>query len=194
MTTLRWCGATKVVDFCRGSSNKKTKALASRRGYGCLKDVSAAHVRALLDALVEAALLVRVTTPDKGYTLLQVSRAGLVAMQSRAAIRLAVHAPRTATKRPGSRGKSNEANKKRKEDSLSASDLPLFERLRCWRRGAAETQGVPVWVPASNAVLAAIAQRRPRTQADLCGLLPANKAGEYGADILAHVAAFTGTT
>ena len=98
--TLRWCGATKVVDFCRGSANKKTKALASRRGYGRLKNVSAAHVRALLDALVDAGLLVRVTTPDKGYTLLQVSRAGLASLQSNAPIRLAVSAPRPASKRP----------------------------------------------------------------------------------------------
>jgi DNA helicase-2/ATP-dependent DNA helicase PcrA len=69
-------------------------------------------------------------------------------------------------------------------------DLALFERLRAWRSERAAAQKVPAYVVFTDATLAAIAQARPRTVAELVRLpgIGQRKLDMYGEDVLALVA------
>jgi DNA helicase-2/ATP-dependent DNA helicase PcrA len=65
-------------------------------------------------------------------------------------------------------------------------DAPLADALRSWRSERARADGVPAYVVLHDATLAEIAQRRPRTSAELRrvpGIGP-TKAERYGPDIL----------
>jgi DNA helicase II / ATP-dependent DNA helicase PcrA len=68
-------------------------------------------------------------------------------------------------------------------------DVALFERLRAWRSERASGQQVPPYVVFTDAALAAIAQARPRTVADLVRLpgIGQRKLQMYGDDVLALV-------
>jgi superfamily II DNA helicase RecQ len=68
-------------------------------------------------------------------------------------------------------------------------DDPLFAALRAWRSGRARDDGVPAYVVAHDATLAAIAEARPRSAAALRrvhGMGPA-RLERYGDEILAVV-------
>ncbi len=70
-------------------------------------------------------------------------------------------------------------------------DDPLLASLKQWRRERAKEEGKPAYVVFHDATLAAIAARRPETEAEL-GALPGigpAKLERYGADVLAAVAA-----
>ncbi len=62
-----------------------------------------------------------------------------------------------------------------------------FDRLREWRLAAARDQGVPAYVVFPDATLAAIAERAPRTRAELSGIpgVGAVKLERYAAAVLA---------
>jgi len=79
---------------------------------------------------------------------------------------------------------------KRPADDLAPDDRRLFEKLRAWRQGRAETDAVPVYVVSNNRQLAAIASRRPKTLEQLREVegIGESKAARYGRDILRLVA------
>jgi DNA helicase II / ATP-dependent DNA helicase PcrA len=71
-----------------------------------------------------------------------------------------------------------------------AADRELFESLRRWRKEQARTADVPAFVIFNDATLAAVAERRPRTKAqllDVTGVGPV-KAQRFGEDLLRLVA------
>jgi ATP-dependent DNA helicase RecQ len=73
----------------------------------------------------------------------------------------------------------------------AAGGGPLFDSLRQWRRQRAAADGVPAYVVFHDATLAQIAERKPRTLADLrsvSGVGP-SKLERYGKDVLEVVAA-----
>ena len=75
-----------------------------------------------------------------------------------------------------------------------ATDDPVFAALREWRAGRARDDGVPAYVVAHDATLAAIAEDRPRTLSALRrvkGMGPA-KLDRYGDEILAVLEATGG--
>jgi DNA helicase-2/ATP-dependent DNA helicase PcrA len=80
--------------------------------------------------------------------------------------------------------------------SRRAAKAPLAETattsaLRTWRRERAKADGVPAFVVLHDSTLAALADRRPRTSAELAavpGIGPA-KLDRYGDDLLAALAA-----
>jgi DNA helicase-2/ATP-dependent DNA helicase PcrA len=72
----------------------------------------------------------------------------------------------------------------------AAADRALFESLRRWRRERAAAADVPAYVILNDATLAALAERRPRTQRQLLevpGIGPV-KADRFGDEILRIVA------
>ncbi|MGI8723719.1 MAG: ATP-dependent helicase [Geodermatophilaceae bacterium] len=80
------------------------------------------------------------------------------------------------------------ASKQRRAD-LQPGDAEVFERLRTWRADQAKAGSVPAYVVFSDATLVAIAESRPRTQAQLrmvSGVGPA-KWERYGPAVLAVV-------
>lgn len=70
---------------------------------------------------------------------------------------------------------------------LSEEERDLFDRLRAWRNGRAQAEGVPPYVLLHNRQLAQIARRRPCTLAALREIdgIGEAKAGRFGADVLA---------
>ncbi len=73
---------------------------------------------------------------------------------------------------------------------LVVAEGGLYEALRRWRRERSTADGVPAYVVFHDATLAAIADRRPRSERDLLaipGIGPA-KLERYGGDVLAVVA------
>ncbi len=68
-------------------------------------------------------------------------------------------------------------------------DTALLDALKAWRRQRSAEDGVPAYVVATDATLAAVAERRPRTKVELLavpGIGPA-KVTKYGDEILATV-------
>jgi DNA helicase-2/ATP-dependent DNA helicase PcrA len=89
-------------------------------------------------------------------------------------------APREATPIPKSKGKVPLAD-------LGPEDAPVEEALRAWRLERSRADDVPAYIVASNAVLRAIATRRPSTARELAmvdGIGP-TKLELYGDEILA---------
>ena len=78
-----------------------------------------------------------------------------------------------------------------KRPAAVAADPLLYEALAAWRKRRASSEAVPPYVVFHNSVLAAIADARPRSRAELAriaGVGPA-KLDRYGDDVLALVAA-----
>jgi DNA helicase-2/ATP-dependent DNA helicase PcrA len=71
----------------------------------------------------------------------------------------------------------------------SDRDEELYERLREWRRATASAQQVPAYVVFTDATLAALAERKPATEAELAviGGIGPRKLAQYGAAVLALV-------
>ena len=73
--------------------------------------------------------------------------------------------------------------------SAAASDGPLFDRLREWRRSRAKADGVPAYVVFPDRTLVEIADRKPRDRtglASISGIGPA-KLQRYGDEVLALI-------
>ena len=76
-----------------------------------------------------------------------------------------------------------------------ASNGPLFDRLKAWRRERASVDGVPAYVVFKDATLAEIAEREPTTRgqlADVSGVGPA-KLERYADEVLAVVSRARGS-
>src|SRR5690606_26195879 len=72
----------------------------------------------------------------------------------------------------------------------SDRDEQLYERLRHWRRTVATEQDVPAYVVFTDATLAALAERKPTSSAELAAIpgIGPRKLELYGAAVLALVA------
>jgi DNA helicase-2/ATP-dependent DNA helicase PcrA len=72
----------------------------------------------------------------------------------------------------------------------STMDEELFERLRQWRIATAAAQSVPAYVVFTDATLTALAERRPKSEAELIGIagIGPHKLSRYGGAVLALVA------
>ncbi len=75
--------------------------------------------------------------------------------------------------------------------TLSGSERLLYDRLRAWRNGRAEADGVPPYIILSNRQVTEVARRRPDTLASLQAVkgIGKAKAQRYGEALLAVVAA-----
>jgi DNA helicase-2/ATP-dependent DNA helicase PcrA len=71
----------------------------------------------------------------------------------------------------------------------SDRDEQLYERLREWRRATAAEQQVPAYVVFTDATLAALAERKPTTDAELAmiGGIGPRKLAQFGPAVLALV-------
>jgi len=75
---------------------------------------------------------------------------------------------------------------KRLEEEIGPVDEELFQRLRAWRREAAQEAGLPPYVVAHDSLLRRIAAVRPRDEAELGRVkgIGRRKLEKYGAAIL----------
>ncbi len=99
------------------------------------------------------------------------------------------HRSRFLTTLDGTHGLGERRRKsasKQRRDDLDPADAELFERLRAWRAEQARATAVPAYVVFSDATLVAIAESRPRTEAQLrmvSGVGP-TKWERYGSAVL----------
>ena len=82
------------------------------------------------------------------------------------------------------------------KEVLSPADFALFAKLRDWRKGVSEKEGVPVYTVLTNEQLAAIATKQPASLATLREVdgLGEAKAAKYGEAVLKLVASTGGPT
>ena len=88
------------------------------------------------------------------------------------------------------RAPSEGEERQRPVDRLSDADTPLHEALRAWRNRQAKADGRPPYNILNAAELAALAEARPRTRADLLAVkgIGPGKADRFGEAILGLVA------
>jgi len=169
-------GASHVIDVLRGKGGDKVGRWEHDRlsVFGIGADLDDATWRGVFRQLV-AQGLVRVDHEAHGaLKLAEASRAVLRGDATVSMRRTVARAP----KAPKLRGEAA---------SLDTAARPLFDALKAWRLEQAKVQGVPAYVILHDRTLAAIAQARPATLADLAriGGIGAAKLDRYGAAIVA---------
>ena len=139
--------------------------------YGIMNEQTAVRVRQLIDVLLERGLL---TADPERYNALFLTKTGNALMRGRG--ELHIRLPRE--KKPET---------VRRTEELSADvDEKLFEKLRALRTKVAQRAGVPPYVVFSNATLADMAARQPKSEYELLGVRGVGeaKARRYGAEFV----------
>ena len=139
--------------------------------YGIMSEQTAVRVRQLIDVLLERGLL---TADPERYNALFLTKTGNALMRGRG--ELHIRLPREKKPETG-----------RRTEELSADvDEKLFEKLRALRTKVAQRAGVPPYVVFSNATLADMAARQPKSEYELLGVRGVGeaKARRYGAEFV----------
>ncbi len=166
-------GRTVVAAVLTGSKGEQIGrfSLNTLSTYGIMSEQTAVRVRQLIDVLLERGLL---TADPERYNALFLTKTGNALMRGRG--ELHIRLPRE---------KKPEAS--RRTEELSADvDEKLFEKLRALRTKVAQRAGVPPYVVFSNATLADMAARQPKSEYELLGVRGVGeaKARRYGAEFV----------
>jgi len=177
-------GAGLLTDVLRGSRGQRVLALRLNEvsTYGLMSREKKETVRALLDHLEEEGYLK--TDPDHGGVTLTPA-ASEVLFHGRSVVMATRETAQPKTEIPRVR--------------LPAGDIPaegfydqLFQALKDTRNRLAQQAGVPAYIVFSNATLADMAVRLPRTQAELLEVsgVGQQKAARYGEAFLSAIRDF----
>ena len=166
-------GKTVVAAVLTGSKIEQIGrfSLHTLSTYGIMSEQTAVRVRQLIDVLLERGLLI--ADPER-YNALFLTKTGNALMRGRG--ELHIRLPRE--KKPET---------VRRTEELSADvDEKLFEKLRTLRTKVAQRAGVPPYVVFSNATLADMAARQPKSEYELLGVRGVGeaKARRYGAEFV----------
>ena len=166
-------GKTVVAAVLTGSKSEQIGrfSLHTLSTYGIMSEQTAVRVRQLVDVLLERGLL---TADPERYNALFLTKTGNALMRGRG--ELHIRLPRE--KKPET---------VRRTEELSADvDEKLFEKLRALRTKVAQRAGVPPYVVFSNATLADMAARQPKSEYELLGVRGVGeaKARRYGAEFV----------
>lgn len=166
-------GKTVVAAVLTGSKSEQIGrfSLHTLSTYGIMSEQTAVRVRQLIDVLLERGLL---TADPERYNALFLTKTGNALMRGRG--ELHIRLPRE--KKPET---------VRRTEELSADvDEKLFEKLRALRTKVAQRAGVPPYVVFSNATLADMAARQPKSEYELLGVRGVGeaKARRYGAEFV----------
>ncbi len=179
-------GMGHVIDVLRGEETERVAQLGHDHlsTFGIGADVSRDHWQSLLRQLIH-----------RGYLEQDIARYSVLVLtpKSRALLRgeeqLTLAKPRT---RVPSKKQRQAAGRSARAADLAGMpvDEELFERLRALRRALADEQRVPAYVVFSDAALAEMAARRPKTHAALLdvGGVGQAKLERYGDAFLAAIA------
>jgi ATP-dependent DNA helicase RecQ len=167
-------GVGHVVDVLRGRLTDKVAQFAHDKlpTFGVGKDVADSTWRGVARQLVARGVL-DVAVENHGE--LVATEAARPVLRGEAAVMLREDTVRATTKRTGGAGPA----------PVSSGD-PLFDALRLWRRGVAQSQGVPAYVVADDRTLGGIAAARPDSVAALLEVpgMGRSRVERYGDDIL----------
>jgi ATP-dependent DNA helicase RecQ len=173
-------GAGQVVDILLGKHTPKVEQFghASLTVFGKGGELGEGEWRAVIRQLIARGLL---AVEARHQTL-------VLTDESRAVLRGDRRVPlrRDPVKPARTRARSTRAP----QADLAPEDVPVFERLRAWRSGAAKEQGVPAFVIFSDATLREVAAHRPTGLAELGKVSGVGeyKLERYGQDVLTAVA------
>lgn len=167
-------GKTVVAAVLTGSKSEQINRfhLDTLSTYNIMHEQTAVRVRQLIDVLLERGLL---TADPERYNALFLTLTGNALMRGRGELRI---------KLP--REKKPETAARRTEELAADVDEKLFEKLRALRTKVAQRAGVPPYVVFSNATLADMAARQPKSEYELLGVRGVGeaKARRYGAEFV----------
>lgn len=180
-----YVGKMLIVQTLRGSRDRRLLQLGLDRlsTYGLMRKLSAEKVLAMLDRLEEAGYL---RTNAQHFTLEPTAAANGVLFGGEK-IAMPVHLEPAA--------QSGEKKRRRKSAAASAPTTgtdDLFAALKAERTRLAAAEGVPAYVVFSNATLADMAAKAPRTMEDFLEVSGVGeiKAARYGEAFLKAIAAY----
>ena len=180
-----YVGKTLIVQTLRGSRDRRLLQLGldNLSTYGLMRKLSAEKVLAMLDRLEEAGYL---RTNAQHFTLEPTAAANGVLFGGEK-IAMPVHFESAA--------QSGEKKRRRKSAAASAPTTGtdgLFAALKAERTRLAAAEGVPAYVVFSNATLADMAAKAPRTMEDFLEVSGVGeiKAARYGEAFLKAIAAY----
>ncbi len=173
-------GKTVVAAVLTGSKSEQINRfhLDTLSTYNIMHEQTAVRVRQLIDVLLERGLL---TADPERYNALFLTQTGNALMRGRGELRI---------KLP--REKKPETAARRTEELAADVDEKLFEKLRTLRTKVAQRAGVPPYVVFSNATLADMAARQPKSEYELLGVRGVGEAQarRYGAEFVDCIRAY----
>lgn len=173
-------GKTVVAAVLTGGKSEQINRfhLDTLSTYNIMHEQTAVRVRQLIDVLLERGLL---TADPERYNALFLTQTGNALMRGRGELRI---------KLP--REKKPETAARRTEELAADVDEKLFEKLRTLRTKVAQRAGVPPYVVFSNATLADMAARQPKSEYELLGVRGVGeaKARRYGAEFVDCIRAY----
>ena len=179
-------GVGYVIDVLRGSGNEKILARGHDRlsTFGIGTELSRDHWQSLIRQLIHRGFLTQDIARFSALRLTDAARPLLRGEQT-----LVLAKPRT---RVPSAKERKAADRRARAASLAGLEVDeeLYGRLRALRKRLADAQRVPAYVVFSDATLAEMAARRPRTPAELLevGGVGQTKLARYGEEFLAVIA------
>lgn len=181
----RWPGGLGVlalVQMLRGSKDKNTlnRGLDELPTYGIMKDTPPARMRLYLDALEEQGYIL----DTKGeYPVVRLSNSAKEVLFQGKTVTMTERRQQEKPKKPA-----------RSKTAQTPANVPedLYERLRAVRSELAQKQHVPAYIILSNASLAEMAAKRPRTTGDLMRISGVGeaRAHRYGKKFLQTIAEY----
>lgn len=186
----RSVGASTIVDILRGSRAQRIAERGYDRlsTYGIMSDVPVPRIRQVIDELVVRGLLCKAAGD---YPTLSLTEGGVAFMRSRLVegeplvLKVAHGKPRAARKAGGCAGGAAGAG-----SVPEVTDQQLFQRLVNLRGELARKQQVPTYFIFTNATLADMCAKHPRTPEEFLEVsgVGAKKAEAYGEAFLAVLA------
>jgi ATP-dependent DNA helicase RecQ len=176
-------GTAHVTDVLMGRATEKIVAAghADLSTFGLLKDDTSAAIRGYIEQLVGDGLLAREGDP---YPILRLTGAGAMLLRGDGSCTLY-----REVRPPASKKRTRSALR----ESFSAPvDSELFDVLRDVRLRLARERGVPPYVIFHDTTLRDMAQKRPKTIADLHEIygVGAKKAADFGDEFLDAIRTF----
>jgi ATP-dependent DNA helicase RecQ len=164
-------GLTYTTQVLRGVADERVRQNGHDKlsTYGLLGEHSEDRVTSWIGQLVGQGFLVR----DGEYGILKITEAGRRLLKGEAEVRLIGS---------GSRKKSRSERKENRQDESVIEHPQLFEELRKLRRSIADARSIAPYLICSDAVLKAMAQRRPSTLEAFAQVpgIGAHKTAEFG--------------
>jgi ATP-dependent DNA helicase RecQ len=180
-------GGEYVAQVLTGSRDERILSHGHERlsTWGILADQHKKNIRGWIDQLVNQAFLEK----SGDYNVLRMTPTGWQVLRAELTPRLLKPAPR---KRRKDAGLDSQATSRSAKESWDGVDRDLFEALRAFRRRKADERGVPPFIIFSDATLRDLARAQPTKYEELPHIhgIGAKKLAEYGAELLAEIAAF----
>ena len=160
-------GITLIVSMLRGGGEQRVRQLGldALPTYGVMRDTDRMKIREYIDALIEQGCLIQ----TKGsFPVLRLADPAWDVLRGNRRVTMTTR----TVKKP------EPARKRGKKEGRRDVDGSLFEALRALRAELAKAEGVPAYVVFSNAALADMAVKRPRSMREF---LDVSGVGEYKA-------------